>query len=67
MANGGDYQSQLNDFNELVRDGKTYRELPHGMTDVVLNYVYDLNIILSSQGEVEQLLSSNMDLFLQNL
>ena len=44
------YEDQIYQFDELIQKGRTYRELPHGVTDVILAYVHDLNIIIKAQS-----------------
>ena len=48
ISQNDDYRYQLDQFHNLMDNGKDYRELPYGMTDIVLAYVHDLNIIIDS-------------------
>jgi hypothetical protein len=50
IASNESFQIQLEKFNNLSNAGRSYRELPHGMTDVVLAYVHDLKILASSES-----------------
>lgn len=51
----------------LLMEGRSYKELPKGVTELVLSYVHDANLLIKSQAEREAMRAKSLPSFGQTV